>query len=429
MTRTERAGQAALEERRRGLRAALPFLGPAFIAAVAYVDPGNFAANIAGGAQFGYQLLWVIFLANLMAMLLQAMSAKLGIATGRNLPELCRQEFPRPIVYGMWVVAEIAAMATDLAEFLGGALGFNMVFHIPLLAAGILTGICTFVILSLQRFGFRPLELVIVLFVGVIVVAYLVETALARPDWGQVLYHTLVPQVSGESTLLVASIIGATVMPHVIYLHSSLTQRRIVPRSASEAHRIYRFELVDVMLAMILAGFINMAMLYMAASVFHKTGGAAVVAVTIEQAYRTLTPLLGSASSLVFGISLLASGLSSSSVGTLAGQVIMQGFVNFSIPLWLRRCLTMAPALIVIGVGLDATHVLVISQVVLSFVLPIPIVSLILLSGRRAIMGDQLVNRRLTTLLAVCCAVVIVNLNVILLYTAFGGVLPGITAD
>jgi manganese transport protein len=415
--------RAAIEGRRRGLRAILPFLGPAFIACVAYIDPGNFATNISGGARFGYRLLWVIVLANLMAMLLQSLSAKLGIATGHSLPELCRQHFPRRVVYGMWIVAEVGAMATDLAEFLGATIGFNILFHIPLLPSALLTGLCTFAILGLQRFGFRPFEAIIGVLVGVIAASYVVETALARPDWGQIAYHSVVPWLNGDSTLLVVGIVGATVMPHVIYLHSSLTQHRIVGRNSDEARRIFHFEVVDVVFAMGLAGVINMAMLFMAAKVFHDSGHSNVG--TIQQAFQTLAPLLGGASSVVFGVSLLASGLSSSAVGTLAGQIIMQGFVDFTIPVWLRRFLTMLPALVVIAIGLDPTQVLVASQVVLSFVLPVPIVSLILLTRRRDLMGEHLVNRPLTNVLAGACATVIVLLNVVLLYATFGGAIPG----
>lgn len=422
-TGTQGAARKALDGRRRGVRAILPFLGPAFIACVAYIDPGNFATNISGGAQFGYQLLWVIVLANLMAMLLQALSAKLGIATGHSLPELCRVHFPRRVVVAMWIVAEVGAMATDLAEFLGATIGFNILLHVPLLPAALLTGLCTFVILGLQRFGFRPFEAVIGVLVGVIAASYVIETVLARPDWGRVAYHSVVPWLSGDSMLLVVGIVGATVMPHVIYLHSSLTQNRIVGRNPEETRRIFHFEVVDVVFAMGLAGAINMAMLFMAAKVFHESGHVGVA--TIQQAFQTLTPLLGGASSVVFGISLLASGLSSSAVGTLAGQIIMQGFIDFSIPVWLRRFLTMLPALIVVAIGVDPTQVLVVSQVVLSFVLPVPIISLILLTRRQDLMGTHLVNRPLTNVLASTCAAVIVLLNVVLLYATFGGQIPG----
>ncbi len=422
---TQIAARASIEGRTRGVRALLPFLGPAFIACVAYIDPGNFATNISGGAKFGYNLLWVILLANIMAMLLQSLSAKLGIATGLNLSEMCRREFARPVVYGMWVVAEIGAMATDLAEFLGAAVGFNLLFGMPLLAAGILTGVCTFAILSLERYGFRMLEAVITVLVTVIAICYVVETLLARPDWGQVAYHAFVPWVSGESALLIVGIIGATVMPHVIYLHSSVTQRRIVPRDEREAKRIFGFEVIDIVIAMTLAGIINMAMLYMAASVFNTSGNEDVG--SIEQAYLTLTPLLGGLAGTVFAISLLAAGLSSSAVGTMAGQVIMQGFVNFTIPIWLRRLVTMAPAIIIIALGWDPTQVLVVSQVALSFVLPIPVISLVLLTRRKDLMGS-LVNRPLTNVLAMVCTSIILLLNLLLVFITLGGSLPGVNS-
>jgi len=404
------------------IRRVLPFLGPAFVASVAYIDPGNFATNIQGGARFGYLLLWVILMSNLMAMLIQSLSAKLGIATGRNLAEVCRDHFPRPLVYGMWVVAEMVAMATDLAEFLGAAIGFNLLFHIPLLPAGILTGVVTFVILALERFGARPLEAVIAAFVGVIAVSYVIETALASPDWGTLGRHALVPQLEGEESLLLAvGILGATVMPHVIFLHSSLTQSRIRPKDVAQARRIYHFEILDVVIAMGLAGLVNMAMLIMAAATFHAEG--LIEIASIEEAYRTLTPLLGPLASTVFAISLLAAGLSSSTVGTMAGQVIMQGFLNWHIPVWLRRAITMAPALVVIALGLDPTRTLVISQVILSFGIPFALIPLVLFTRDRRIMGD-LVNQTWTTRVAWLVASVIVGLNVFLLVATFqGGIL------
>jgi manganese transport protein len=395
----------------------LPFLGPAFVASVAYIDPGNFATNVQGGARFGYMLLWVVVASNLMAMLIQALSAKLGIATGMNLAELCRVNFPRPIVLGMWVLMELVAMATDLAEFLGAALAFNLLFGIPLLPAGLLTAVVTFLILGLERYGFRPLESVIAALVGVVALCYLVETILDRPEWGRVLYHSVVPQLSGaESVLLAVGILGATVMPHAIFLHSALTQGRIVARDPKQMRTLYRFELVDVAVAMSLAGAINAAMLIMAASTFfhHQLSGVG----SIEDAYRTLQPLLGQAAGVVFGISLLASGLSSSSVGTMAGQVIMQGFLRVRIPVWLRRMVTILPALAVIAVGVDPTRSMVISQVVLSFGLPFAIIPLVMFTASRKIMGPM-VNRRITTAAASACAVSIVALNAYLLYRTF----------
>jgi manganese transport protein len=417
------AARAALEGRRRGLRAILPFLGPAFIASVAYIDPGNYATNIQGGSAFGYNLLWVIVLANLMAMLMQALSAKLGIATGKNLAELSRLHFPRPIVYGMWLASEVGAMATDLAEFLGASLGLYLLVHIPLLPATVLTGAATYALLILQRYGARPLEAVISTLVGVIAVSYLIETILSRPAWNQIVYHSVVPYVSSGSILISVGIVGATVMPHVIYLHSALMQNRIVPRSPREARRIFHLSLPDVIIAMSLAGLINMAMLYMAAATFH-THGLTTVA-DIPSAYRTLTPLLGPAASFVFAVSLLASGLSSSTVGTMAGQVIMQGFVGFGIPVWIRRLATMAPTVIVVALGVDPTQALVISQVVLSLVLPIPVVALTIFTRRPDVMGT-LVNKRSTTLVAVACAIMIVALNLLLLYQTAGGALPNL---
>jgi manganese transport protein len=409
------AGQIlAGRSRKRGLARLLPFLGPAFVASVAYMDPGNFATNIQGGAQFGYTLLWVVVITNLMAMLIQALSAKLGIATGLNLAEHCRNQFPRPVVWAMWVLMEIVAMATDLAEFLGAALGLNLLFGIPLWAAGLLAAVLTFLILGLQRYGFRPLEAVIGVLIGVVAVSYLIETVLGRPDWGQVLFHAVVPQFAGrDSVLLAAGILGATIMPHVIFLHSALTQGRIVGRNPDQLRRLFRFEVVDVLIAMGLAGLINAAMLMMAAATFHQRGFQDVG--TIEQAYRTLEPLLGSAASWVFAVSLLASGLSSTSVGTMSGQIIMQGFLHRHIPVWIRRLVTTMPALVVIGIGLEPTRTLVISQVVLSFGLPFAVIPLILFTRRKDLMG-VLVNSRFTTALVSAFAALIVALNVYLLY-------------
>src|SRR6266851_3198545 len=416
-TGTRAAARAALDGRKKGVLALLPFLGPAFIACVAYIDPGNFATNIQGGSAFGYNLLWVIALANLMAMLLQTMSAKLGLATGHNLAELCRQEFRKPVVYAMWIISEIAAMATDLAEFLGASIAINLLFGLPLLYATLITGVATYLILTLERRGFRPIEAVITALVGVIAVCYLIETFFSRPNWGQVGFHTVVPWLGGtQSILFSVGIIGATVMPHVIYLHSSLTQQRIVPRSEQEARRIFRWSIPDVVIAMGLAGLVNMAMLYMAAATFFAHGQSNVADNTT--AYQTLTPLLGGAASLVFAISLLASGLSSSTVGTMAGQVIMQGFVGFTIPIWVRRLVTMIPAVIVAAIGFNPTGTLVISQVVLSFVLPLPVITLVMFTRRRDLMGT-LVNKPITTWAAIACSVIILGLNVWLLYSTF----------
>ena len=424
---TRAAARAVLDGRKKGLLALLPFLGPAFIACVAYIDPGNFATNISGGSAFGYKLLWVIALANLMAMLLQTLSAKLGLATGKNLAELCREEFRKPLVYAMWIVSEIAAMATDLAEFLGASIAINLLFGIPLLFATMVTGVATYLILLLERRGFRPLEVVITVLVGVIAVCYIIETFFSRPNWGQVGFHIVVPWLGGSQSILFAvGIIGATVMPHVIYLHSSLVQQRIIPRNEKDARRIFRLSIPDVVIAMGLAGLVNMAMLYMAASTFFAHGQQNVA--DINTAYQTLTPLLGVAASTVFAISLLASGLSSSTVGTMAGQVIMQGFVGFTIPIWIRRLVTMLPAILVAAIGFNPTSTLVISQVVLCFVLPLPVITLIYFTRRRDIMGI-LVNKAITTWIAIACSAVIISLNIWLLYSTFaplfGWWLPG----
>jgi manganese transport protein len=421
-SRTAQAAAAVLEGRSNlSWRARLlPFLGPAFIAAVAYVDPGNFATNIQAGAEFGYLLVWVIVAANVMAMLIQTLSAKLGIATGKNLAEVCREEYPRPVVWGMWIISELVAIATDLAEFLGAARGFNLRLHIPLFPAAILTAIATFLILGLQRYGFRPLEAVITVMVGVIALCYLIETILDQPDWGAIGGSIVTPRFDGaESVVLAAGILGATVMPHVIFLHSALTQDRVVTREPGQLRRLYRFQIVDVMLAMGIAGLVNAAMLVMAASTFHVRGLHHVG--TIEEAHRTLEPLLGSAASAIFAISLLASGLSSTTVGTLAGQTIMQGFIHRHIPIWVRRSVTMVPALVVIGIGLDPTRTLVLSQVVLSFGIPFAVIPLVLFTRQPRLMGG-LANRRLTTTAAGLVAGLIVALNLFLLQQLiFGG--------
>ncbi len=392
----------------------LPFLGPAFIAAIAYVDPGNFATNITAGAKYGYLLIWVIVVSNLMAMLIQILSAKLGIATGKNLAEVCRDRFSRRKVLGMWGVAELVAMATDLAEFLGAALGFNLLLGIPLFPAAILTAISTFLILGLQKYGFRPLEAVISVMVGVIALCYIIELFIGSPDWAAVGTNLVNPRFDGaESVLLATGILGATVMPHVIYLHSALTQNRIVTREPALLKRLVRFEIIDVVIAMGIAGFVNAAMLIMAASTFHVQGLSDIA--SIEEAHLTLEPLLGSAASTVFAISLLVSGLSSSTVGTLAGQTIMQGFLNRTIPLWVRRGVTMVPALVVIAMGLNPTRTLVISQVVLSFGIPFALIPLVIFTRNRDLMG-VLVNHRVTTVVVSGIATVIVGLNAFLVY-------------
>ena len=420
-SKTVAAAQEILDGggRRIGLRRLLPFLGPAFIASVAYVDPGNFATNIEGGAKFGYTLIWVIVASNLMAMIIQLLSAKLGIATGFNLAELCREHYPRPVVLTMWVIMEIAAMATDLAEFIGAALGFNLLFGIPLFPAGILTAVITFLILGFERSGFRSIEGIISIFVGVVAVCYLAELVFSRPDPMEMIRHTFVPRFAGTESVLVATgILGATVMPHAIYLHSALMQGRIVVRDPVKLRRLFRFELMDVLIAMTLAGFVNIAMLVTAASTFFQTGMTHVS--TIEQAHRTLEPLLGAAAGWVFALSLLASGLSSSSVGTMAGQVIMQGFIRRRISPFVRRAATMLPSLAVIAIGVDPTRTLIISQVILSFGLPFAVVPLVMFTRRKDLMG-VLVNTRATTAAAGVIVGLILALNLYLLYSIFTG--------
>ena len=414
---TLRAAQAALAGERRGLRGLWPFLGPTFIASVAYVDPGNFATNIAGGAKFAYLLLWVVLAANLMAMLVQALSAKLGIATGKNLPEICRDHFPRSVSIGLWLQAEIIAMSTDLAEVLGAALGLYLLFGIPLFLAGLIAGAGAFAILGLQRYGFRHLEAGIAVLVAVVVIAFALEVVLAEPDAGSVVRHMFVPGFAGaESVLLAAGILGATVMPHVVYLHSALTQSRIPGRSAEEKRKIQRFERIDVIIAMSIAGLVNMSMLAIAAAVFSGLG-----IESIEDAFASFGAELGHGAALVFGIALLASGFSSSSVGTMSGQVVMQGFIQRRIPLFLRRAVTLTPALVILALGLDPSRSLVISQVVLSFGIPFALVPLVIFTSRRELMGS-LTNTRWTAAAAWVIATLIIALNVFLLHqTFFGG--------
>lgn len=397
---------------------ALPFLGPAFIACVAYIDPGNFATNIAGGSKYGYRLVWVIVAANLLAMLIQTLSAKLGIATRRNLPEVAREQFSRRTSFLLWLQAEAIAMATDLAEFLGAAVGIHLLTGMALFPAAVLSGFAAFAILALQRFGARPLEAVIATLVGVIGVCYVAELGFARPDYAQVLKHAVVPQFGeSEAVLLAVGILGATVMPHVIYLHSALTQDRIVPESEEDERTLLRYTRIDVVIAMSIAGLINVAMLVMAASTFFQSGRTEVD--SLEGAHETLEPILGGASSVLFALALIASGLSSSAVGTLSGQVVMQGFIRRQIPVTVRRLVTMIPAFVVIAIGLDPSRTLVISQVVLSFGIPFALVPLVYFTSRRDIMG-ALVNRKITTLAASAIALAIISLNIFLLAQTFG---------
>ncbi|MDB5905862.1 MAG: metal ion transporter, metal ion family protein [Betaproteobacteria bacterium] len=408
---TQLAARAALDGRCKGVRAFLPFAGPAIIASVGYMDPGNFATNIQAGSTYGYQLLWVVLMANLVAMLFQAMSAKLGIVTGRNLPELCRDQFPRPVAISMWIASEIAAIATDLAEFIGGAVGISLLFGVSLLSGLIATGAVTFAILQLDKCGFRPLELIIAALVGVIGLSYLCELVIAPPDWPAALFHAVVPQLPDKSAVTLAvGIIGATIMPHTLYVHSALTQNRTPARNDHERRSLLRFSNREVVIALGFAGLVNLAMVMMSARVFSaSTPGIADIGV----AYRTLVPALGTGAAGVFLVALIASGISSSVVGTMAGQVIMQGFVGFSIPVWARRLITMVPAFI-IALSFNSMTAMILSQVVLSFVLPLPLVALAVLSSRKSVMGD-FVTGKATAVVAVAATVLIVLLNVVLI--------------
>lgn len=421
--RTQSAMADVLNGRRRGPMAVLVFAGPAVVASVAYMDPGNYATNIQAGAGYGYTLLWVVLFANLIAMLFQALSAKLGIVTGKNLAELCRLHLPRPLVWVMWAISEVAAMATDLAEFLGGAIGLSLLTGMPLLWGMGITAIVTYAILAFEGLGFRPIELIIGALVGVIGLCYLVEVVIAPIDWGSAAQGLMTPQLADAGALTIAvGIIGATVMPHAIYLHSGLTQHRATIHSDAERGRVVHFSNIEVIAALTVAGMVNMAMVMMAASAFHS--GHSDVA-EIETAYHTLTPLLGAAAAGVFLVSLIASGISSSVVGTMAGQMVMQGFLQIRIPLWLRRAVTMVPAFVVVTMGVNATDALVMSQVALSIALPVPMLALVYFIGRREVMRE-FVSHRLTRTVAILAACVILLLDAVLLASTFGVPVPGI---
>ncbi len=415
--RTVAVAQAVIRGEHPSIRGYLAFVGPAVIASIAYMDPGNYATNIQAGAKYGYALLWVVLLANLIAMLFQALSAKLGIVTGRNLAEMCRDHFPRPVVWAMWVVSEIAAMATDLAEFLGGAIGLSLLFHMPLLAGMVITAIITYGVLLFESRGFRPVELIISSFVAIIALCYLFEMFIAPVDWRQAALGTVTPQiVDAEALLLAVGIIGATVMPHAVYLHSGLTQGRIAAETDAEKRAVVRISNVEVLVALAAAGLVNMAMVMMASSAFHA--GHSDVA-EIETAYHTLAPLLGIGAAGIFLLSLIASGISSSVVGTMAGQMIMQGFVGFRIPIWLRRVITMVPAFVVVGYGVNATEALVVSQVILSIALPLPMIALLIFTRRPDLMG-VFVNKPLTNVVAYIGTALVLVLNTILILDTFG---------
>ncbi|MBN7575929.1 MULTISPECIES: Nramp family divalent metal transporter [Clostridium] len=396
----------------------LKYLGPAFIVSVAYIDPGNFATNISGGSEFGYALIWVILFSNLMAIFLQIMSAKLGIATGHNLPEMCAKVFSKKTNWVFWIVAEIGAMATDLAEFLGGTLGLYLLFHIPMIYAGFITGIITFFICYMEKYGQKTIEIIISVLVAIICIAYTIELFLAKPDWFQVGIHTIIPSLPNSQALLIAvGMLGATVMPHVIYLHSHLVQHRGTDTSIEGKLRHLKMEKIDVTIAMNIAFIVNAAMVIVSAAVFNKNG---LIVDTMEQAHASLQPLLGSLSSGAFGIALLASGLSSSAVGTMAGQTIMKGFVNLSIPINIRRLITMMPALAIIALGINPMNALVLSQVALSFILPFPIIQMLTIARRKDLMGIM-ANRNWVRILGIIIAAIIISLNMVLLYLTFTG--------
>jgi len=394
------------------------FLGPAFVVSVAYIDPGNFATNISGGSKFNYTLIWVILWSNLLAIFLQTMSAKLGIATGHNLPEMCAKVFPKRVNWIFWFIAEIGAMATDLAEFLGGTLGLYLLFHIPMIYAGLLTGLITFMICYLEKYGQKIIEITIAALVTVICIAYTIELFLAKPDWSQVGIHTLIPMLPNSEAMLIAvGMLGATVMPHVIYYHSQLVQHRSTNSSDEGKLRHLKMEKIDIAIAMNIAFIVNAAMVVVSAAVFYRNG---MVVDTMDQAHKSLQPLLGSLSSGAFGIALLASGLSSSVVGTLAGQTIMTGFVNLSIPINIRRFITMMPALIIIALGINPMNALILSQVALSFILPFPIIQMLIIAKRKDLMGI-LVNKHFVQFLGALIATAIIVLNAVLLYLTFTG--------
>nr|WP_244574601.1 Nramp family divalent metal transporter [Cohaesibacter sp. ES.047] len=412
---------AVLSGKNRSFRGKLLFAGPAIIASVAYMDPGNYATNIQAGAGYGYRLLWVVLFANLIAMLFQALSARLGIVTGKNLAELCRDNFSAPVVWIMWGVSEIAAMATDLAEFLGGAIGLALLFEMPLMAGMGITAIVTYGILLFENRGFRPMELIIGAMVGVIGLCYLVEIFIAPIAWGDAAVGMVTPELADATALTIAiGIIGATVMPHAIYLHSGLTQSRSEIRNEQQRRRVLKFSNTEVVIALAIAGMINMAMVMMASAAFHL--GHEEVA-EIETAYHTLTPLLGGAAAAAFLVSLIASGISSSVVGTMAGQMIMQGFLHFRIPIWLRRLVTMVPAFAVVAMGVNATQALVISQVILSIALPVPMIALIIFVSRKDIMGPY-ASGPVIRVLAIAGAMAVLTLNFVLLAEVFGAPIP-----
>lgn len=420
---TETGIRAVLDGRPGGRARFLLFAGPAVTASIAYMDPGNFATNIQAGARYGYGLLWVVLAANLTAMLFQALSARLGIVTGKNLAEHFRDHAPRSGRLAAWAVSEVAAMATDLAEFLGGAIGLSLLVGMPLMAGMAVTAVVTYGILLLENRGFRPLEIAVGAMVGTIGLCYAAELLIAPVAWGSAAKGLVTPRIPDAEALTIAvGIIGATVMPHALFLHSGLTQGRGAPRSEADRRLLVRFSDREVILALALAGLVNIAMVIMAASAFHPAHSGIA---EIGEAYRTLTPLLGPAAGAAFLVSLIASGLSSSVVGTLAGQMVMQGFTGWRIPLLVRRLVTMAPAFAVVAAGVDPTRALVLSQVVLSLALPVPMIALVVFTSRRSVMGP-FANGPWTRAAATAGAALVLGLNLVLLAQAFGVPVPGL---
>lgn len=411
-----KAVQDALDGKSKGFKRLLPFLGPAFIAAIAYIDPGNFATNISAGSKYGYMLLWVILFSNLMAFLIQVLSAKLGIATGKNLPEIARDRYPKWVSVGLWIQGELVIMATDLAEFIGAALGLNLLFGLPMIESAIIAAIGSFAILELQRRGYRALEAGIAGLLFVVVIAFALQIFFAKPDAASVIEGLFIPKIDGmDSVLLATGILGATVMPHAIYLHSALTQRRVVGKTDTERKKIFKFETIDILIAMVIAGAINASMLIVAAALFFKKG---LFVEDLDVAYQQFGHFIGPVSAVLFGIGLLAAGLSSSSVGTLSGDIIMQGFIRYRIPLYLRRFITIIPPMIIIISGVNATAALVWSQVVLSFGIAFALVPLIMFTSNKHLMG-VLTNRKWVTSLAWVIAVLVIALNLFVIYDSF----------
>ncbi len=418
---TVKSSAKALRATKISMREILPYIGPAFLVSAGYMDPGNWGTNIAGGSRFGYDLLWVLLVSNLMAILLQTMAARLGIITGKNLAENIRAEYSKPVSFFLWLTAEVAMMATDVAEFLGAAIGFYILFGIPMFSAGILTGVVVFLILALYRFGYRSVEYVIILLVAVIGFSYVIELFLAKPDWGHVIHHTIIPTLTSQSIYVAIGMLGATVMPHNLFLHSGLIQTRIIRAEGEDESRLkkklIRYAIIDSALALNLAWIVNSAMIIMAASVFFSNN---LPVESIQEAHHTLEPLLGSLSSYAFAIALLAAGLSSSTTGTIAGQIVLEGFLRVKMGLWIRRAITMVPALIIIYLGLNELEVLVLSQVVLSLQLPFAVIPLILFTHSKKLMGDFR-SPFWVHLLAIISAVTILMLNALLVFYALGG--------